>query len=246
MRHSFTQLSSTLSPLQPDMARVHELLWQLGDADGAFLQDLVRTLLDRPRDAHRAVAALLLARAVQAEVPDTIIQFAAAVQIVYAASLAHRTLVAGTAAPDLDDRLVVLAGDYLYAQAAARTANLKDLQVMARLAESIKAICREGTQVAATPRATSQEDGLFRLSLWGTAALLRLAPDLQTAVALVGQALDSAAAGHDPDGDAVRAATGRLEALPAFAALAGAQSFVPDLLALIASQDDLAGQRQSS
>jgi geranylgeranyl pyrophosphate synthase len=225
MLRSFATGSDDLASLQPDLARVHALLWQLGDADGALLQDLVRSILDRPRDAYRAAAALLLARAVRPETPDAIIQFAAAVQIVYAASLAHRTILAG-AVPSQDERLVVLTGDYLYAQAAAITAELMDLQVMAQLAASIQAICREGTHPDALPATSGQSAGLFRLSLWGAAELLRLSPDLQAAVAQVGQALDAGVQGHPAAGEALRAATTLLATMPSFASLAGAQVFL--------------------
>jgi hypothetical protein len=144
----------------------------------------------------------------------------------------------------MDERLVVLTGDYLYAQAAAITANLKNLQVMAQLAESIKAICREGAYLPAVRVASFRSDGLYRLSLWGAAELLRLPPDLQASLELVGHALDAAADAQTPPGAGLHAALSHLEATPSFATLAGAESLRASLLAL-APGDALPGKRRS-
>jgi hypothetical protein len=270
MLSSFAAETGPLQIIQPDLARVHALLWHLGDADGAFLHDLVRTLLDGPRDAHRAAAALLLARAIGDEVPAAVVQLAAAVQIVHAASLAHRF-----GNPDLerslDERLVVLAGDYLYAQAAVLTAGLGNLAVMAELAESIKALCRavmpsergslagprsvSGAEEAGEPAAAmvranppvapgDQVHGLFRLSLWGTAEIMQPAPDLQAVVTEFGQALDACVAGGNPQGGRTRAAAALLRAQPALARMARAAPYVSGLLTIAEQQCGTSLHRQ--
>jgi hypothetical protein len=270
MLSSFAAETGPLQIIQPDLARVHALLWHLGDADGAFLHDLVRTLLDGPRDAHRAAAALLLAKAIGDEVPAAVIQLAAAVQIVHAASLAHRF---GNPGPErsLDERLVVLAGDYLYAQAAVLTAGLGNLSVMAGLAESIKALCRAvmqserrslagpsgagGVEEAGEPAAAvvradppdaraDQAHGLFRLSLWGTAEIVQPPPDLRAVVTQFGQAMDTCVAGGDPHGGRMRAAAALLRAQPALTQLARAGPYISSLLTIAEQQCGTSLHRQ--
>ena len=244
MLRSFSNRAAPLDVIEPELLRVHELLWRLGDADGAFLHDLVRGVLDRPIDTYRPAAAILVAAATREYVPQFIIQFAAAVQIVHAASFAHQF--AGWAEPDyapsLDDRLAVLAGDYLYAQAAVLTAGLTNLNVMAALAESIKAICRtelapnrrqresEHPQLPPLPTAATHaaqlppipsaaaphgSQGLFRLSLWGAAELLNLGPTLQDVLATLGWALDLAGDSSLPQAAGTRTAGASLLAEPA-------------------------------
>ena len=165
-----------LQPVRPELARMQEVLDGLGAGDGRFLHHVLGTLLALPADHLRPGVVLLIGRAIGAADETSLVRFAAAVQIVHAASLAHQIFADMRNERGDRDQLRVLAGDYLYAQAALITAGLRHFAVMASLASAIQTICARdlegilGEQSGAT--ATSAM-GLFRLSALGAGLLSR-------------------------------------------------------------------------
>jgi geranylgeranyl pyrophosphate synthase len=160
-----------------ELAEVKALLSSIGATDGEYLHHVVQTLLDRPHNPYRPAVALLVARAASGAVPEQVIRFAAAIQIIAVAALTHRRTAADASLvpaeqPNIDSRLVVLAGDYLYAQAAYMTAGLQNLNVMAILAEEIKRQCRGEVARHNGHAAAGAAAGLYSLSAVGAGFLL--------------------------------------------------------------------------
>lgn len=186
------------------VSRVEALLRDLGAGDGEFLHQVIGDLLFAAPDMLRSTTGLLIADTLGAGDDDRVVRFAAAVQIVYAAMHTHQQV--RLAHEPAGGNLVVLAGDYLYAQAAVIAAGLEHLPVMALLSEAIKEICRQGLD---GPLDTLADDaagrepalgavGLFELSAVG-AALLADAPAAAVAVAgRYGAALDTLTSARTP------------------------------------------------
>ncbi len=171
------RLAALLSPVQTDAERVSRFLARLGKADGEYLHHVIQTLLDRHGNPITARVALLVSRAFVDSVPDRVLRFAVAVQIVEVAGLAHRQMMRGdplvpAELPAVDLHLVVLAGDYLYSQAAFITAGLQDLTVMRLLADVIKDQCRgEAARQHGEPVA-DRSVNLYALAAVGTGHLI--------------------------------------------------------------------------
>ena len=196
------------------IVRVEQLLRGLGAGDGEFLHQVIGDLLFAAPDMFRPTTALLVAEALGAEGDERVVRFAAAVQIVYAAMHTHQQV--RLAREPAAGNLVVLAGDYLYAQAAVIAAGLDHLPVMALLSEAIKEICRQGLEepqgviAGATPINDASVGavhpdrrvgavGLFELSTAG-AALLAGAPAAAIAAAgRYGSALDALTSTRTPE-----------------------------------------------
>ena len=171
------RLAEILSPVQSDAERVSRFLARLGEADGEYLHHVIQTLLDRHGNPITARVALLVSHAFVGSVPDRVLRFAVAVQIVEVAGLAHRQVVRGdpivpAEQPDIDLHLVVLAGDYLYSQAAFITAGLQDLTVMRLLAEVIKEQCRGEVARQHGEVVADLSVDLYALAAVGTAHLI--------------------------------------------------------------------------
>jgi geranylgeranyl pyrophosphate synthase len=192
--------------VRAEAIQVDELLLSLGATDGEYLYHVVQTLLDTDRNPYQSGVALLVARAIAGEVPAEVVRFAAAVKIVDVAALAHRqaaplAALSPTEQPAIDAHLVVLAGDYLYAQAAYITAGLCNLSVMAILAEEIKAQCRREMGRLRADVPSTNNPGLYTLSVLGTGQLLGCDARMLAALREYGAVLDatSQAAGAVPD-----------------------------------------------
>ena len=184
--------------------RVEALLRDLGAGDGEFLHQVIGDLLFAAPDMLRSTTGLLIAETLGAGDDDRVVRFAAAVQIVYAAMHTHQQV--RLAHEPAGGNLVVLAGDYLYAQAAVIAAGLEHLPVMALLSEAIKEICRQGLDGPLDALADDEASrepapgavGLFELSAGG-AALLAAAPAAAViAAGRYGAALDTLASARTP------------------------------------------------
>jgi len=177
MQSSDVSLDELLSPIRDDARHVSQFLARLGASDGEYLHHVIQTLLVRHENPLTAGIALLVSRAFVGSVPDSVLRYAAAVQIVEVAGLAHRQILRGNPLvpaeqPAIDLHLVVLAGDYLYSQAAFITAGLEDLTVMRLLAEVIKEQCR-GEVARERGKASSGLSGtLYALAAVGTGHLI--------------------------------------------------------------------------
>jgi len=201
------------------IVRVEQLLRGLGAGDGEFLHQVIGDLLFAAPDMFRPMVALLVAEALGAGDDERVIRFAAAVQIVYAAMHTHQQV--RLAREPAAGNLVVLAGDYLYAQAAVIAAGLEHLPVMALLSEAIKEICRQGLEEplggsvneAAKPEPPAGALGLFELSAAG-AALLAGAPTAAIAAAgRYGSDLDALTSARTPEAARQSISLGAIEAL---------------------------------
>lgn len=192
-----------MEQLPPPIARddidaVQRLLATLGERDDAFLHHVIGSLLEWPPDSLRPTVALLIARALGRPADEETIRFAATVQVVFAAALAHRVGMNGL--DERRDQVTVLAGDYLYAQAAMITARLQRLDLMAMLAETLKRICRDDALYALDNNQEALRDavpyGLFSFAAAGAALLA--GADHRTAATLgaFGTALDDLANRH--------------------------------------------------
>ena len=188
--------------IQSPLEQVQRRLTSLGEEDSAFLHaeflhHVIQSLLALPTDLYRPSVALLTAHAIRGEVPALVINFAAAVQIVHAAALSHQ-LPAMPVPANTDEReaqrdhIAVLAGDYLYAQAAYITAGLRHLTVMAQLAEAIKTLCTADVILQQGYMRQPYGIGLFRLSAAGAALLVNAHTSVVAAFAEYGSALDAA------------------------------------------------------
>ncbi|HWE63992.1 MAG TPA: hypothetical protein VHB98_19940 [Chloroflexota bacterium] len=224
--------------VQPELDSVLQMLHALGRDDGPFLQSVISALVLAPTDMLRPTVALLAAHALGRHGDPPLIRFAAALQIVYAASLAHRPSVEDGAGAE-HDHLTVLAGDYLYAQAAMLTASLEQLTIMSMLSATIMSICRSeasGIDAPVVPCAadpqTSADGGLFRLSAAGAAVLCSAEASLVEALASFGQLLDSIWNRHAADDPVVLSGRARdaLQALPSGAARQALLDLVDDVL----------------
>jgi hypothetical protein len=174
MQITYESMPDLLLPLADDYLHVSDILSEVGASDGEYLHHVVQTLLERHGNPYSIGVSLAVSHAVFGSVPESASRFAAAVQLVAVAGLAHRQTVAGATLipaedPSVDAHLVVLAGDYLYSQAAYITAGLQNLSVMATLADEIKVQCRR--EIARQP-VYGASVGLFGLSAVGTALLL--------------------------------------------------------------------------
>jgi hypothetical protein len=204
------------------LGEVQRAMLGLGADDGPFLRHVISALVGLPGDLLRPAVALLIAQAIGKEADGRVIRLATAIQTVYAASLAHRQIMNGGTDAETD-RLMVLAADYLYAQAAVITAGLDNLQVMAMLAESIKQLCQDAmpdtpaavVEAATQPRASggascgsaaTGSHGLFQLSAAGTGRLLSCDDATMACLAAYGTLLDGMVErrmpGHEEQGGA--------------------------------------------
>lgn len=165
------------------MDAVRALLSSLGRADGEFLHRVVLSLLDTAPDILRPSCALLLGQAFGSFGDQRMVRFAAALQCVVLATAVHRSW---SIRPRVHDQLEVLAGDFLYAQAAMLTASVQDLQVMGALSSAIKQLCNQGLdeneRYSLAP--------LFALAAEGTSSLLGIDDVRSSAVLDFGRALD--------------------------------------------------------
>jgi hypothetical protein len=175
---------------------------EVGTRDGEYLRHVIQTLLQRRQDLYATGVVLLVVRALRGSVPNDAIRFATAIRLVVVAGLAHRqagptvTLVPEEQ-PRTDNRLVVLAGDYLYSQAACITAELRNLAVMATLAEGIKAQCRTESARWASHTAAAGTPGLYTLCACGAGNLVGCNAARLDELAEYGGALDLISAGTD-------------------------------------------------
>ncbi|MDB5060020.1 MAG: Polyprenyl synthetase [Chloroflexi bacterium] len=185
-----------LNTVQAETLQVAQFLHSLGATDGEYVYHVVQTLLERPQKPYRSGVALLVARALRDSVPPEVVRFAAAVQVVAVAGLTHRQTVADSTLvpaeqPAIDAHLVVLAGDYLYAQAAYITAGLQNLKVMAILAEEIKLQCQGEVARHNDHTAAGASAGLYSLSAVGTGYLLDCDPAQIAELQQYGNVLDT-------------------------------------------------------
>ncbi len=166
-----------LDPVSDDARQVTRILAQLGEADGEYLHHVVQTLLERHGNPLTGGVALLIALACAGTVPEQVLRFAAAIQIVEVAGLAHRQILQGdplvpAEQPAIDLQLIVLAGDYLYSQASFITAGLRNLTVMRLLAEVIKQQCMGEVLRERDAGPDGMVYGLYSLAVLGTAHLI--------------------------------------------------------------------------
>jgi hypothetical protein len=175
--------------MTPGLDRVRFLLGRVGGEDGAFVQQVLASVLDAAPDQLRPLSALVLADAAGRPGDEPVVRFAAALHCVVAATVVHRGWFA--AREDTGrDHLQVLAGDYLYAQAAVFVAQLHDLRLMSALSAAIM-------ELSASP---DQQPGslslapLFHLSGVGVGILLDLSAERAHAGATYGRLLDACAA----------------------------------------------------
>jgi geranylgeranyl pyrophosphate synthase len=188
---------AAFAAVRAEVIQVQELLLSLGATDGEYLYHVVQTLLDGARNPYQSGVALLVSQAIAGEVPAEVVRFAAAVKIIDVAALAHRQTaslgdLAPTEQPAIDAHLVVLAGDYMYAQAAYITAGLRNLEVMAILAEEIKSQCRGEIERQRNKHAAITSAGAYSLSVVGTAHLLGCDAKVLAELRAYGAALDAA------------------------------------------------------
>jgi hypothetical protein len=188
-------LPDPLDSVKSEAEQVAQFLQSLGATDGEYLYHVIQTLLEHPQNPYRPGVALLVARALRGTVPPEVVRFASAVQIVAVAGLTHRQTVTGinlvpAGKPTIDAHLVVLAGDYLYAQAAYITARLQNLKVMAILAEEIKLQCQGEVARHNGHSAAGASAGLYSLSAVGTGYLLDCNPTQIAELQVYGAVLD--------------------------------------------------------
>jgi hypothetical protein len=213
-----------------DLSRVTAFLSTLGASDGEYLHHVVQTLLQLHRNSLTDRLAILLSQAAAGAVPDSIVRFASAVQLVGVAGLAHRQT-QGRASlvppeqPDIDLPLVLLAGDYLYSQAAYITASLQNLTVMGLLAREITLQCRGEVARQQGEAAAGASGGLYQLCAAGVAYLLGCPGPLRGDLVAFGAALNQAETRSGSDANDMREFSALVRALPG-------DGVRPDLLAL--------------
>lgn len=197
-----------LQPVRSELGRVQELLGGLGVEDGQFLHHVLGRLLALPTDLFRPGVVLLVGKAAGGTGGTSLVQFGAAVQIVHAASLAHQIVADIRNETGERDQLRVLAGDYLYAQAALITANLRHFAVMSSLAAAIQTICARdlgGILGGQQGSAIAPSMGMFRLSTLGAGLLSRCSDATLAVLDAYGSALDAVAANVAAPGAAMEA-----------------------------------------
>jgi len=173
------------------LAAVRAILLDLGKNDSAFLHRAVNSLFESAPDLLLPIAVLTLTDVLGSPADDRAVRFAAALQCVVAATALHRAGPRG--APD---HLEVLAGDYLYAQAAVLTSRLNQLSIMRGLSRAIKLLCRNSLEHPTEPGLRP----LFELGAEAVACLLTLDPERAQAVVGYGRLLDRLRASHDLSG----------------------------------------------
>ena len=170
-------LSGSLAVVADDLHRMRSLLAMLGNADGEYIHHVIQTMLAEPSSQLRPAVALLTAQMAVGEVSVRVLQFAAVVHMVHTAAKSHHQTSDRQAQTEGDPpqgpaNFTLLAGDYLYAQAAYLTAGLHDLDVMSLLASTIQRLCRAELAGPPFPNGTSDMTGLFQLSAVGSARLV--------------------------------------------------------------------------
>lgn len=176
-------------PVTPGVDRVRFLLGRVGADDGAFVQQVLASVLEAAPDQLRPLSALVLADSAGWPGDERVVRFAAALQCVVAATAVHRGWSAA-GENTARDHLQVLAGDYLYAQAAVLVAQLHDVRLMSALSAAIMELSASPEQV---PGSLSLAP-LFQLSGMGVGILLDLTGERAYAVATYGRVLDQCAA----------------------------------------------------
>ncbi len=118
------KLSAILSPIAPYMVRVDEEIRQKIKTGVSLVDEGSLHLLQKGGKKIRA-AMIILTSGLKGEVPDDVVEVAAAAEIVHAATLVHDDIIDGstyrrgdlTVAKKFGNRVAVLVGDYMYTRA---------------------------------------------------------------------------------------------------------------------------------